>query len=101
MTTSRRLAGTYGRACLHQHPSPRRGRLWLGATTAQRWGGRLMVSGPRRRTLDPRHVRSRSGSGPARHRAPAHFVEAQAEQGLWQELRDHDASLNWALNEAL
>jgi hypothetical protein len=32
---------------------------------------------------------------------PAHFVEAQAEQGLWQELCDHDASLNRALNEAL
>jgi hypothetical protein len=32
---------------------------------------------------------------------PAHFVEAQAEQGLWQELRDHSASLNRALNEAL
>jgi hypothetical protein len=32
---------------------------------------------------------------------PAHFIEAQAEQGLWEELRDHGASLNWALNEAL
>jgi hypothetical protein len=32
---------------------------------------------------------------------PAHFVEAQAEQGLWQEPRDHGASLNRALNEAL
>jgi hypothetical protein len=31
----------------------------------------------------------------------AHFVEAQAEQGLWQELRDHGASLNRALKEAL
>jgi hypothetical protein len=31
----------------------------------------------------------------------AHFIEAQAEQGLWQELRDHGASLNRALNEAL
>jgi hypothetical protein len=31
----------------------------------------------------------------------AHFVEAQAEQGLWQELRDHGASLNRVLNEAL
>jgi hypothetical protein len=31
----------------------------------------------------------------------AHIVEAQAEQGLWQELRDHGASLNRALNEAL
>jgi hypothetical protein len=32
---------------------------------------------------------------------PAHFIEAQGEQGLWQELRDHGASLNRALNEAL
>jgi hypothetical protein len=32
---------------------------------------------------------------------PTHFVDAQAEQGLWQELRDHGASLNRALNEAL
>jgi hypothetical protein len=32
---------------------------------------------------------------------PAHFIDAQAEQGLWEELRDHDASLNRALNEAL
>jgi hypothetical protein len=32
---------------------------------------------------------------------PVHFVEAQAEQGLWQELRDHGASLNRTLNEAL
>jgi hypothetical protein len=31
----------------------------------------------------------------------AHFVEAQAEQGLWQELRDHGASLKRALNVAL
>jgi hypothetical protein len=32
---------------------------------------------------------------------PAHFCEAQAEQALRQEFRDHDASLNNALNEAL
>jgi hypothetical protein len=32
---------------------------------------------------------------------PAHFDEAQAEQALWQEFRDHDASLNNTLNEAL
>jgi hypothetical protein len=32
---------------------------------------------------------------------PAHFVEAQAEHGLWQELHDHGASLNRVLNEAL
>jgi hypothetical protein len=32
---------------------------------------------------------------------PTHFDEAQAEQALWQEFRDHDASLNNTLNEAL
>jgi hypothetical protein len=32
---------------------------------------------------------------------PTHFASAQAEQALWQEFRDHGASLNWALNEAL
>jgi hypothetical protein len=32
---------------------------------------------------------------------PAHFDEAQAEQAMWQEFRDHNASLNNTLNEAL
>jgi hypothetical protein len=32
---------------------------------------------------------------------PTHFDEAQAEQVPWQEFRDHDASLNNTLNEAL
>jgi hypothetical protein len=32
---------------------------------------------------------------------PAHFNEAQAEQALWQEFRDHDASLNNTLNGVL
>jgi DNA repair exonuclease SbcCD ATPase subunit len=32
---------------------------------------------------------------------PAHFDDAQAKQELWQEFRDHGASLNRALNEAL
>jgi hypothetical protein len=32
---------------------------------------------------------------------PAHFPSAQAKQALWQEFRDHGASLNRALNEAL
>jgi hypothetical protein len=31
----------------------------------------------------------------------AHFSEAHAEQALWQEFRDHGASLNNTLNEAL
>jgi hypothetical protein len=32
---------------------------------------------------------------------PAHFIDAQAEQRLWKELRVHGASLNRALNETL
>jgi hypothetical protein len=32
---------------------------------------------------------------------PAYFNEAQAEQALWQEFRDHEASLNNVLNEVL
>jgi hypothetical protein len=32
---------------------------------------------------------------------PAYFNEAQAEQMLWQEFRDHEASLNNTLIEAL
>jgi hypothetical protein len=32
---------------------------------------------------------------------PAHFNEAEVEQALWQEFRDHGSSLNRALNEAL
>jgi hypothetical protein len=32
---------------------------------------------------------------------PPHFVDAQEEQQLWEELRGHGASLNRALNEAL
>jgi 3',5'-cyclic AMP phosphodiesterase CpdA len=32
---------------------------------------------------------------------PTHFSEAKAEQALWQEFRDNDASLNNTLNEAL
>jgi hypothetical protein len=53
---------------------------------------------------------SSSRAGPAAHleqgredadAPPTHFIEAQAEQGLRQELRDHSASLNRALNEVL
>jgi hypothetical protein len=31
----------------------------------------------------------------------AHFSSGQAKQALWQEFRDHGASLNRALNEVL
>jgi hypothetical protein len=40
-------------------------------------------------------------SGEERVDAPPHFADAQEEQQLWEELRDHDASLNRVLNEAL
>jgi hypothetical protein len=56
---------------------------------ARRWGARLTVSGPRRHAL---LSQLRAHSEQERVRAgtqPAHFVEAQAEQELWQELRDH------------
>jgi hypothetical protein len=43
----------------------------------------------------PEQERGRAGA------PPAFFDEAQAEQALWQEFRNHDASLNNALNEAL
>jgi hypothetical protein len=43
----------------------------------------------------PEQERERTGA------PPPHFVEVQAEQELWQELRDHGASLNRALNEVL
>jgi hypothetical protein len=42
--------------------------------------------------------RARSAS---MRRPPPHFADAQEEQQLWEELRDHGASLNRALNEAL
>jgi hypothetical protein len=32
---------------------------------------------------------------------PAHFSDAQAEQALWQEFRDHSSSVNRALDEVL
>jgi hypothetical protein len=43
----------------------------------------------------------RSASGEGRVDEPPAFADAQEEQQLWGELRDHDAVLNRALNEAL
>jgi hypothetical protein len=67
-TTSRRQAETSGRARLCQPPSPRRGRSWLGATSARRWGAQRTASGPRRRALDPQRAWSRSGRLPTPRR---------------------------------
>jgi hypothetical protein len=55
-----------------------------------------------RRTPCPRCHRGTPGAGREPASAPpAHFNEGQAEQVLWQEFRDHGASLNNALNEAV
>jgi hypothetical protein len=62
-----------------------------------------MVAGGRRHDVEA----SSSRDGPpasGEERAdepPSHFADAQEEQQLWEELRDHGASLNRALNEAL
>jgi hypothetical protein len=63
-----------------------------GAGASSSHAALLTSGGPAAR---PEQDRERAGA------PPAHFVEAQAEQGLWHELRDHGASLNRALNEVL
>jgi hypothetical protein len=60
---------------------------WLGARGA---APRLLLPAP------PPSL----GRGACRRAAPF-FADAQEEQQLWEELRDHDASLNRDLNEAL
>jgi hypothetical protein len=54
-----------------------------------------------RRPPRPRCHCGAPGGGGLASAPPAHFNEAQAEQALWKESRDHGASLNNALNEAL
>jgi hypothetical protein len=63
-------------------PEPQAGAL------VRRWDGHMVAGGSRR------------GQGASRQAAPL-FADAQEEQQLWEELRDHGASLNRALNEAL
>jgi hypothetical protein len=95
--TTRRRAGTSGRARSHQPPRP-----WRG-------GGGLVARSDTSAALE----RPADGVGPSSLRAgpstrleqgqegadapPAHYLDAQTEQGLWEELRDHGASLNRAL----
>jgi hypothetical protein len=65
---------------------------------AQRWGAQRTAGASSSRVgpaAHPKQEREHAGA------SPAHFVDAQAEQGLWQELRDHGASLNRVLNKAL
>jgi hypothetical protein len=77
-------------------PEPQAGAL------VRRWDVHMMAGGSR---CGAEASSSRAGppaSGEERvDEPPPFFADAQEEQQLWEELRDHDASLNRALNEAL
>jgi DNA repair exonuclease SbcCD ATPase subunit len=61
-----------------------------------------MVAGGRGHGVEASSSRAgRSASGGGRVDEPPAFADAQEEQQLWEELRDHGAALNRALNEAL
>jgi hypothetical protein len=61
-----------------------------------------MVAGGRGHGAEASSSRvGRSASGEGRVDGPPAFADAQGEQELWGELRDHGAALNRALNEAL
>jgi hypothetical protein len=67
----------------------------------RRWDGHMVAGG---RGLSAEASSSRAGySAPGEGRVdePPAFADAQEEQQLWKELRDHGAALNRALNEAL
>jgi hypothetical protein len=61
----------------------------------------MVAGGPRHGTEASSSRVGPAASGEERVNAPPHFADAQEEQQLWEELRDHGASLNRALNEAL
>jgi hypothetical protein len=61
-----------------------------------------MVAGGRGHGVEASSSRAgRSAPGGGRVDGPPAFADAQEEQELWGELRDHGAALNRALNEAL
>jgi hypothetical protein len=67
----------------------------------RRWDDHIVVGGRGHdaEASSPRAGRSASGEG--RVDEPPAFADAQEEQQLWGELRDHGAALDRALNEAL
>jgi hypothetical protein len=76
-------------------PEPQAGAL------VRRWDSHMVVGG---RGHDAEASSSRAGpsaSGEGRVDESPAFADAQEEQQLWGELRDHGAALNRALNEAL
>jgi hypothetical protein len=70
-------------------------------TLVRRWDDHMVAGGPRHGTEASSSRAGPPASGEKRVDAPPHFADAQEEQQLWEELRDHGASLNRALNEAL
>jgi hypothetical protein len=71
-----------------------------GALVTRRDGH--MVAGGRGRGVEASSSRAGCAApGEGRVGGPPAFADAQEEQGLWEELRDHDVALNRALNEAL
>jgi hypothetical protein len=76
-------------------PEPQAGAL------VRRWDVH-MVSGGSRRGVEASSSRAAPpGLSEERVDEPPAFADAQEEQQLWEELRDHSASLNRVLNEAL
>jgi hypothetical protein len=77
----------------------------------RRWDGHMVAgslrhgaeaSSPRAGRPASSHPAASLGQGQERVDAPPpHFVDAQEEQQLWEELRGHGASLNRVLNKAL
>jgi hypothetical protein len=67
-----------------------------------RWWDGHMVAGGQGLGAEASSSRAgRSAPGEGRVDSPPAFADAQEEQELWGELRDHGAALNRALNEAL
>jgi hypothetical protein len=62
---------------------------------AEASSSRAVLSASGGTTARPEHDEERVNA------PPAHFSEAQAEKVLWEEFRDHNTSLNRALNEVL
>jgi hypothetical protein len=67
----------------------------------RRWDGRMVARGQGLSAEASSSCASRSAPGEGRVDEPPAFADAQEEQQLWGELRDHGATLNRALNEAL
>jgi hypothetical protein len=86
-------------------PKPQAGALvrrWDGHVVAGSSGHGAEASSSRACHPESSDPAASLGQGQERIDAPPpHFADAQEEQQLWEELRGHGASLNWALNEAL